>query len=228
MFPRRRTISSLALVMAAMGCPAAAQDQLARLRPNGMRTIAVQGSASVSVAPDVAQITVGAETRGPSAREALTDNNKAMTTLLDVLKQHGVDARDVQTSGLTLSPIYDRPTDGRFGTATDPDKPTPKIVGYEVDNSISIVVRDVGKIGELLDAMVKTGVNKIEHLSFSVSDPRPTLRDLRKRALADARAKAEEVATEGGLRLGPPVSIEVDDSRSTWPERRSNIVDRSN
>ncbi len=212
MLPRRRSIPGLVLVLAAMSGAATARGQVERPRTDGMRTISVQGSASAFVAPDVAQITVGAETRGPTAREALAANNRAMAALMDMLKQRGVAARDVQTTDLTLSPVYDKPLRGR-GDA-EVDKTPPRIIGYEIRNTIRITFREVTKVGDLLDATVKAGVNKVERLSFEVSDPRPTLRELRKKALADAKTKAEEVAREAGMALGPPVSIDVDQSTS--------------
>ncbi|HEY2156837.1 MAG TPA: SIMPL domain-containing protein [Isosphaeraceae bacterium] len=201
-------IMRIAAACAAMCAPAAAQDQLARVRPDGMRTISVQGTATVSVAPDMAAITVGAETQGPTAVEAMAANNKAMAALMDLLKRHGIAGRDVQTSDLSLSPAYDRPVPSR--AEDEPDKAPPRIIGYKIRNTIRITVRDVARVGDLLDATVRAGVNKIEHLSFQIADPKATLRDLRRKALAEARAKAEDVATEAGMALGAPVSIEVD------------------
>jgi hypothetical protein len=131
-----------------------------------------------------------------------------MAALMDVLKQRGVAARDVQTTDLSLSPVFDKPTTDR----TETDKTPPQIIGYEIRNKIQITSREVTKVGELLDATVKAGVNKIESLSFEVSDPKPVLRELRKKALADARSKAEEVAQEAGMTLGAPVNIDLDQS----------------
>ena len=177
----------VAMLLTAIAAPASAQNQLLQLRTDNLRTITVQGSASASVTPDIASITVGAETRGPTAIEAVAANNKALAGLMELLKQHGIEARDIQTSGLNLSPVYDRLV--KTQAEQDPDKAPPKIIGYEIHNTIRIDVRDVAKVGDLLDATVKSGVNKIEQLSFRVADPQPTLRDLRKKALADARAE---------------------------------------
>jgi uncharacterized protein YggE len=204
----RRAILLVAILLTASASPASAQNQLLQLRADNLRSITVQGSASASVTPDIASITVGAETRGPTAVEAVAANNKALAGLMDLLKKHGVEARDIQTSGLNLSPDYDRPV--KEQAEQEPDKAPPRIIGYEIHNSIRITLRDVAKVGDLLDAAVKSGVNKIEQLSYHVADPQPTLRELRKKALADARAKAEEVAKEAGMALGMPVSIEVD------------------
>jgi hypothetical protein len=122
--------------------------------------------------------------------------------------------------------LFSRPMTVRPITGSPPRPPPTRIVGYEVNDSMSITDRDVNKVGELLDATVKTGVNKIEHLSFRVSDPKPILRDLRKQAPIDARTKAAEVAQECGMGLGSPVSIEVDNTRSSSSDARYNIVER--
>ena len=227
---RLRSIVCVAMLLTATGKPAFSQNQPVLIRADGLRTISVQGAASTSVVPDVASITVGAETRGSTAVEAVAANNKAMAGLMDLLKRHGIDARDIQTSDLNLSPVYDKPeknaVEERLEEAVGKAAPK-KIIGYEIHNTIQITVRDVAKVGDLLDATVKSGVNTIKDLSFHVADPQPTLRDLRKKALADARAKAEDVAKEAGMALGQPVSIEVDYSPRQYSfEARSNVVSK--
>ena len=74
-----------------------------------------------------------------------------------------------------------------------------------------VTVRDIAKVGEVLDAAVKAGANQVKDLTFAIKDPRPSLRELRKKALADAKEKASDLATEAGMQLGVPVSIEVGD-----------------
>jgi uncharacterized protein YggE len=200
-----------------------AQDRDSRIPSDGLRRIFVQGTATVALTPDVAELTVGAETRGSNAREALMANNKAMAALMDVLKQQGIGPRDVQTVSLNLSPLYDKPVDQR--SDGKPEGPPPKIIGYQISSKVGITVRDIKKIGDLLDAVVQAGINEIENLSFQVDHPQLALRDLRKQAMADARAKAEEIAKEGGMTLGLPISIEVDDSPSASSgQSRSNIL----
>jgi uncharacterized protein len=202
---------------------AVAQGRELRARSDGMRTIAVEGNASVEMVPDVAQLTVGSETRGSTAREALASNNDAMNALIEVLKLQGVVHGDVKTVSLTLSPIYDRLTnESRSGNA---DAPPPKIIGYQINNEVNITIHDVKKLGVMLDSIVKVGVNKIDRLSFQVNDPKAAYRELRMKAIADARAKADELAAEAGMTLGLPIGIEVDDSPSSgYADTRSNAL----
>jgi uncharacterized protein YggE len=132
-----------------------------------------------------------------------------MSSLMDLLKRSGIDARDIQTSSVNLKTVYDRPVSSSNEDENDKTPPR-KIVGYQVQNMIRLVIRDVSQVGGLIEATVKSGANKIEDLSFSVADPQPVLRDLRKKALADVRSKAEEAVKEAGMTLGLPVSIEME------------------
>src|SRR5262245_31361916 len=208
----RLAMGAMATILVVVEGTTMAQDRDLRLFADGIRKVFIQGTASIAMIPDVAQVQVGAETRAATAREALAANNQAMGAMMDALKQQGIGPRDVRTVSLTLNPLYDRPVNQQSGGKLD--GPPPKIVGYQINNKVGITARDITKVGDLLDAVVKTGVNEIEHLSFQVGDPQAALRDLRKQALADARAKAEELAKEAAMTLGPPLSIEVDDSPS--------------
>lgn len=172
-------------------------------------TISVQGEATISLLPDLALLTAGFEARGETAREALDASKAAMASLMDALKRKGIDVRDVQTHELKLTPVRDQPSN-EIGRSAPPAK----VIGYQVGNEVVVTIRDVAKVGELIDAVVRAGANRIEDLSFAIKDRRTYLRDLRRRALADAREKAEEVAREAGMRLGPPTSIDVDDMPS--------------
>jgi len=205
-------VVALAVVFSGAGEKCVGQDREPIVRSDGLRTITIVGTATAFRTPDVAQLSVGSETRRDTAREALIANNKATSGLMDELKKSGIVAHDVKTDGLNLSPIYEGAANDRL--EKKPGMPAPKIIGYRISNSVVITVREVTKVGELIDMVVKTGVNEIGGLSFEISDPVSTLRDLRRQALTDAREKAEEVAKEVEMTLGLPLSISVDDSSS--------------
>ena len=154
------------------------QERASRLRDYGVRTISVMGVAEESMTPDLAELTVGIQTGRRTASDSLETNARISAELLEVLKTHGIAAKDIQTSRIDLSPTYDRPT-----SENTPNGPAPKILGYQVINSMVITIRDIKKIGELLDLVVKAGVNQVYGLSFSISNRKSMLRDLRKRAL---------------------------------------------
>ena len=160
--------------------------------------ITVQGIGNIVVAPDQAMISGGVISEAATAAEALAANSKALAGVVEKLKAAGVAEKDMQTNGFSVQPKY---TD--YGKT---DK-APVIDGYQVSNSISIKVRDMAKLGELLDAMVASGSNAINGVSFIVSDADKRSDDARKAAVADARRKAELYATAAGVKLGKVLSM---------------------
>jgi uncharacterized protein YggE len=164
----------------ALAFPVAAQE----LRGPG--TISVQGTGEVSAAPDTAYINSGVTTQGATAREALDANTAAMNQLLETLKAAGIEARDVQTSGFSVQPNY------VYSDARDANGYTlpPKINGYQVFNTVTVRVRDLDKLGAILDQSVSVGANTINGISFAVADPSRLLDEARTKAFADALSKA--------------------------------------
>ncbi|MFN4011576.1 MAG: SIMPL domain-containing protein [Pannonibacter sp.] len=160
--------------------------------------ITVQGIGNIAVAPDQAMISGGVISEAATAAEALAANSKALAGVVEKLKAAGVAEKDMQTNGFSVQPKY---TD--YGKT---DK-APVIDGYQVSNSISIKVRDMAKLGELLDAMVASGSNAINGVSFIVSDADKRSDDARKAAVADARRKAELYAAAAGVKLGKVLSM---------------------
>lgn len=189
-------IVPLALALG-LASPALADD---RAQPS---TISITGSGEVSAVPDTATVTSGVTTDGKTAREALDANTAAMTALIDALKALGIEAKDIQTSNFSVTPqyVYSNETDAN-GYA----KP-PKMVGYQVSNSVSVRVRDLPKLGEYLDKMVTVGANTIGGVSFSVADTSKLLDEARKLAFDSAKAKASVYGDAAGLELGRILSI---------------------
>ena len=122
---------------------------------------------------------------GGHGAEALAANNASMTALFEVLRRGGVADRDIQTVHLDVSPRY-----AETPTPTPPGW-EPKIIGYEVTNSVQVTVRDVPNLGVLLDAAVQAGANQIQGISLQISEPEKLLDEARKRAMDDARRKAD-------------------------------------
>lgn len=206
--PARRIALTACLAGLLFGADAAkADDDDDRPPP----AISVTGRGKVSAAPDVADIQVGVVTQAKTAREALSANNAAMTALMDVLKERGVAAKDVQTSGLNVSPQYSTPAQ------PVPADYVPKIVSYSVTNTVRITARDLPKLGQVLDAVVGAGANQMNGISFRFDDPEALLDQARKKAMADARRKAQLLADEGGVVLGAPISIREEGSGPPRP-----------
>jgi uncharacterized protein YggE len=169
------------------------------------RTISVVGSGKLSAAPDVAEIGLGVVTQAATAREALSANNDAMTALHAVLKDRGVASKDVQTTQISVNPQYSQPTPPAPGQQQR--EFVPRIVGYQVTNTVRVVVRDVAKLGAMLDAVVGAGANQMHGISFRVDRPEALMDQARKAAMADAKRKADLLAGEAGVVVGRPLSI---------------------
>ncbi|HEY7748698.1 MAG TPA: SIMPL domain-containing protein [Aestuariivirgaceae bacterium] len=171
---------------------------LAEERAPPMRTLALVGSGEVRAKPDIALINVGVTIRAPTAREALMQNTTAMNDIVDYLKQADVDAKDIQTSSFTVNPAYVYDNQG---------KEPPKIVGYDVSNVLTLTVRKLSALGEILDRAVSKGSNQIFGIAFALADLQPLQDEARRRAVVDATRKAKLYAESTGVSLGPIISI---------------------
>jgi uncharacterized protein YggE len=182
---------ALALAVAAatwLAAPALAQTP----RP----AISVIGEATVSVPPDQAQIDGGVTSDAKTAREASDANNAAMGKVLLALKGAGIDEKDYQTSRLSLQPQY----------APNRSGPSP-VVGYRASNRVTVRLRDVTKVANVIDTLVGAGANEIGGINFVVTQASKLLDEAREQAIADARRKAEIYAKAAGVTLGAPLSI---------------------
>ncbi len=163
------------------------------------RLISVSGLGEVKTRPDMAIITTGVVTEAPSAQDALTKNNAAMAAVIAALKNAGVAEDDIQTSNFSVSPQY------------PPYQPnqttTPRVSGYQVSNQVTASVKDLAKLGTTLDALVRAGSNQINGIMFDVQDPKKVLNEARKKAVAEAKAKAELYAEAAGVSVGRVLQI---------------------
>ena len=163
------------------------------------RVISVSGLGEVKTRPDMAIVTSGVISEAASAQDALSKNNAAMAAVIAALKNAGVAEDDIQTSNFSVSPQY--PPYQPNQTAT------PRISGYQVSNQVTASVKDLAKLGTTLDALVRAGSNQINGIMFDVKEPKKVLDEARKKAVADAKAKAELYAEAAGVSLGRVVQI---------------------
>jgi uncharacterized protein len=190
----RLVLIAFVFLPALTALPTALSAQPRLIEYNSERSIEVTGEGSVNAAPDFARVTLGVTTTGKDAREAMTANAKLANALVAMIKSQGVAPADIQTSALSISPIY--PTHG----AADAGAPT--ITGYSVSDNVTVAVRDIPSLGALLDKAVAAGANAIYGISFGENDSSALLDKARPLALADARRKAEIYALAGGAKLG--------------------------
>lgn len=164
------------------------------------RTVTVAATGSVSVEPDMAYVSAGAVTEADTARDALQSNSAAMKKVIDGLKGAGVDAKDIQTVNFNVEPRYQQGRDGR----------PPEINGYRVVNQVRVTVRDLARLGELLDQLVSLGANQAGGISFEVSQAETLKDEARRQAVANAYRRAQLFASAAGARVGRVLTISED------------------
>jgi hypothetical protein len=174
--------------------------------------ISVTGEASVSVAPDQAQIEGGVTSDAKTAREASEANNAAMGKVLLALKAAGVAEKDIQTSRLSLQPQY----------AANRSGPSP-VTGYRASNRVTVRLHDVTRVAGTIDTLVGAGATDIGGINFSVSNASKLLDDAREQAVSDARRKAEIYARAAGVTLGAPLSISEEGAPGPMPFRKMAV-----
>src|SRR3979490_2613815 len=184
-----------------------AAPALAQTTPPAL--ISVTGQATVSAPPDLAQIEGGVTSEAKTAREASDANNAAMGKVLLALKSAGIEEKDFQTSRLSLQP------------QSAPNRPGPStIVGYRASNRVTVRLREVAKLANVIDTMVGAGANDIGGINFMVSQASKLLDEAREQAVADARRKAEIYAKAAGGTLGAPPGISEEGSPGPIPFRK--------
>ncbi|MGC1428305.1 MAG: SIMPL domain-containing protein [Albidovulum sp.] len=162
-----------------------------------MPMISVSGEGRVEIAPDMATVSLGVTNEADTATSALSANSEAVASVLERLAKAGVEARDIQTSGLSLGPRYDYNSSGG----------APKLTGYVASNTVTVRVRALETTGNILDLVVAGGANTLNGLSFGLQNDQTARDEARTRAVADAARKAELYAKAAGVTLGPILSI---------------------
>ena len=185
----------------------AAQPALAADIPP--RTLTVSGMGEVKSAPDAATLSTGVVTQAATAAGALTANARAMNAVFDTLHRAGIADKNIQTSNFSVSPQY----------SSKPGQ-TQHVVGYQVSNTVTVLVDKLDKVGPTLDALVAAGSNQIDGPSFLIADPKPLLAKAREQAVKDAVDKAQAYASAAGVTLGPIQSISEGGSYAPQPMGR--------
>ncbi|MBB1060988.1 SIMPL domain-containing protein [Marilutibacter spongiae] len=158
--------------------------------------LSVSALGEVSQAPDIARLSTGVVTQAADANAAMRANAEQMSRVVAALKGAGIAERDIQTSGVNLYPQY-RHDDGS----------APTITGYQASNTVNVTVRDLGKLGPVMDTLVDAGANQVNGPSFDIDDKTAALDEARRKAVEQARARAAMYAKTLGLRVRRIVSI---------------------
>lgn len=158
--------------------------------------IAVNGTGIISAKADIVDLRIGTQIQKDSLDAAQTEASNKMNNVMAQLKAAGIAEKDISTAQYNVEPVMNYR-----------DNQPPTVSGYRVTNILNVKVRDISKAGKLVDDMVKSGANTIYGLSFGFSDPTALIKQAREQAMNDAKSKADQLATLGGITLGTPIVI---------------------
>ena len=187
-----------------------AQDRSSPLPPDAT-LLQVDAHGETQRVPDVATIQAGVVTRDVNANAAMRANATHMSAVIAALKQAGVADRDIHTAAISLQPQYS-------------DKQPPRITGYEASNTVSVRLRDMAKIGDVLDALVLQGANQINGPDLVVEKPDAALDEARRAAMQQAKARAELYAETAGLKVRRIVSISESGQAQRTPQAMNRMM----
>lgn len=187
------------LITASLSASLFAQPPMPPREPAPVDTVSVTGTGRVTLTPDRFSFNATVQTMAPTVEEAVNENNAKVAAVIAALKTAGAKPEEIQTSNFSIYPQqdYSQQQQGKL----------PRLIGYQVSNSITVTRRQIADAGRLLQAAVSAGVNQTSGLSFSVSDPTRGRDEGLRAAFADARVKASLLAQAAGRSLGPAMAI---------------------
>ena len=188
-----------AVLVVGSGATALAQQAAAEQKS---AIISVSATGSATTAPDMALLNLTVQRQAKTARAALDANNKAMADVLAEMRNQGIEKRDLQTSNFNIQPLYVYHT-----SAAGKRHAYRVITGYIVSNSLTVRVRDLTRLGVILDKSVSLGVNSGGGISFTADKPTPVIEQARKNAVAQVIAKARTLTEAAGVNLGRILEI---------------------
>ena len=200
MFPsHRRATAALLLASLLLAGAAAAQTApiAAPMISSDGTLLSVSAQAEARQVPDVATLSTGVVTQASDANAAMRANAMQMDKVMAAIKAAGIADRDIRTSGISLNPQYKYV-----------ENQSPAITGYQASNTVDIKVRDISRLGKVLDALVASGANQVNGPSFEIDQPEPVYDQARREALEKAQARAQMYAKALGLKVRRIVSID--------------------
>jgi uncharacterized protein len=153
-------------------------------------TFNVTGEGKSSAVPDSASLSVGISANGSTVKQVQDQINTTSNRISDAIKKVGIDSSDIQTTNYNIQPNYDYANGSQ------------RITGYNANTNLSIKIKDLQKINEVIDSASASGANQIGAVNFEVSDKTKAENEAREKAVADAKLRAENAAKVGGFRLG--------------------------
>jgi len=157
-------------------------------------TFSVSGEGKVTVVPDVANVTVGVQSQGSTAKQVQEDLNQKINAVSAAVKQLGIQDKDIQTTNYSIYPTYDYSSSKQ------------RITGYQASTNLVVKVHDLDQTNSVVDTATEKGANTIGGISFDVSDRTKAENEAREKAFQEARSKAEMAAQIAGFKLGKVIN----------------------
>jgi len=170
-------------------------------------TISVSGTGRVLISPDIADLRLGVSVTAKTVKAARDANATSMTAVIDSIKKLGIADKDIQTSTLSLSPVYDYP----------PDQRAPILTGYNLTNVVAVTIRDLDKAGDVIDGALAAGATTLDSISFRVDDQTAAEKQAREAAMAEANAKAQTLASAAGVSITGVAAISETSAPTPYP-----------
>jgi uncharacterized protein YggE len=203
----KHTALCIAFIAALAAAPAFAADAPGVAAGDTLLTISAEGKSTR--APDIANFSAGITTIGKTASAAMTANASAMSRVIESLKAAGIADRDMQTSNLSLNPVFDN--------STQRDQDHPRITGYQASNAVAVRSRAIPQMGRVIDTLVSAGANEVSGPNFDLDHPEAALDEARTSAITSARSRAELYAHATGLKVLRILSISESGGFSPQP-----------
>ena len=200
-----RTLTTM-LAAVCISSLATTSPSQAQTTPLDRRIVTVVGIGKASATPDIARVTLGVDVIKPQLNPALAEVNTKTANVIAAIKKVGIADKDIRTLEFSVFPQQS------YG----PTGPGP-ITGYRVTNSVRVTVRDLSKVGALLDSATNVGANTVSNLTFTLEDDATMQTDARTNAIKDAKTKAVALAKEAGVELGQVMMISEAATSSPFP-----------
>jgi len=188
-------------------------------RPNvpATDTVTVQGSGQATLAPDVARVSFSVQNTATTVADAQTATTKQANAALDFVKTQGVADKDVKTLSYNISPQYSYPNPCPRGAMCPDYSGTPKIIGYQVSETVQVTMRDLTKVGEMLGGLGKLEVQNVNGPDFALDDSTAGYDAARADAISKAQVQARLLAKQLGVRLGKIVNFSESSGGYAYP-----------
>lgn len=171
------------------------------------RSISANGQGEVFLTPDIAYVFIGVHSQNKNVSDALKDNNGKAQAIASTLTNQGIAPKDIQTSSFNVFPQQ------QYG----PQGETTGELTYVVDNTVNVTVRDLTKLGQLLDTVIGSGANSINGIQFDIKDKQQAQVQARQMAIDDAKKQAGEIAKAAGVQLGSVTNVSVSTNPNPVP-----------